>query len=440
MVKRFKLKAAVAAVAFALSGAMVPTMSHAAGMGKINVMSSLGQPFKAEIELTSVSREEAVSLAAKLASPDAHRQANVDFNPALLGLKFEVKRRPSGQYVVEVSSAQPINDPFLDMLVELNWSSGRLVREYTMLLDPNEVTPKPLVKAETAPVSPPVAATTTATQPPVAPAAQAQGATRPKPVEPAPKKGTAQPKSKATETQATGSAAGSYTVKSGDTLGKIARQAAQDGVSLDQMLVALYRANKDAFVGDNMNRLKAGAVLTIPDKETAAAIAAQDARRLIVAQTADFNDYRAKLAGVATTAPATKAAEAPKQAASGKVTTKVEDKAKPTAADQLKLSKADTGKAAGKGVKAAEEDAIAKDRAAKDAKARATTLEKNVADLQKLLEIWRSSKSKPLTRKPPPKTKLQTRPRLMLIKPLLQTMPKRPQTRQKSMPTKRKLT
>src|SRR6185369_17266432 len=97
-----------------------------------------GQPLRAEIELTAVTAEEASELVAKLATPDAFRAANIDFNPALMSLRFEVETRGARQFI-RVSSPQPINEPFVDMLLELSWTNGRLVREYTFLLDPTEM-------------------------------------------------------------------------------------------------------------------------------------------------------------------------------------------------------------------------------------------------------------------------------------------------------------
>ena len=398
MVRRTKMKAVVLAAMLGISAAFAPVAAQAAGLGKISVMSSLGQPLKAEIDLTAVTREEAATIAAKLASPDAFKQANVDFNAALIGLKFAINKRPDGAFYITVTSTQPINDPFVDMLVELNWATGRLVREYTFLLDPSDITPKPVRLAE-APtsVTPPVAAA------PVAPAVTSptqarapEGTSLPKPSEPAPKRGDSKAAPKAAQkSPAAGSTvvatSGSVEVKRGDTLGKIARENLPGGVSLDQMMIALQRANPGAFINDNINLLKTGVVLNMPDQTGAGSISSGDARRLVVAQTADFKDYQAKLAGTAAATPAAKAT-APTQAASGKVTAKVEDKAKPKAdtKDQLKLSKADVGVKGGpasKGVKAAEEEVIAKDRAVKDAQGRVSQLEKNVQDLQKLLEV-----------------------------------------------------
>jgi pilus assembly protein FimV len=164
------------------------------------------------------------------------------------------------------------------------------------------------------------------------------------------------------------------TVQAGDTAGKIAATNKPASVSLDQMLVALLRANPDAFIAGNINRIKAGAVLDLPSAEQAALVEAGEASRTVVAQSRDFNEFRRKLAeGV----PAAQVAAADRQA-SGKLQAKVEDK-KPAAAapDKLTLSKAAVQ------AKAAE-DKIAKERQAKEAAARVAELNKNIAELNRL--------------------------------------------------------
>ncbi|MFS2021371.1 FimV family protein, partial [Massilia sp. CT11-108] len=133
--KSSALKKLTAAVASAL---VLTSAAHAAGLGKLTVLSALGQPLRAEIELTAVSGDEASGLTAKLASPEAFKAANIDFNPALLSLRFNVEQR-GGRQFIRVSSTQPLNEPFVDMLLELSWNNGRLVREYTFLLDPAEL-------------------------------------------------------------------------------------------------------------------------------------------------------------------------------------------------------------------------------------------------------------------------------------------------------------
>lgn len=133
MSSNFKKRAAVAAVASCL--AVTPWFAEAAGLGKITVLSGLGQPLRAELEVNAT-REEVTGMTAQLAPQDAFRQAGIDYASTLLDLRFSVEKRSNGQSVIKVSSSKPVNEPFLDFLVELNWPAGRLVREYTFLLDP----------------------------------------------------------------------------------------------------------------------------------------------------------------------------------------------------------------------------------------------------------------------------------------------------------------
>src|SRR5690606_14389652 len=165
----FKLKTLSAAL---LSVAVLSSV-HAAGLGRLTVQSSLGQPLRAEIELTSVAPDELSSLAPRLAPAEAYRQANIELNPTLLSLRFAVEQRPGGP-VVRVTSTQPVNEPFVDMLLELGGTPGRLVREYTFLLDPPEMRSArpaavaPIVNSQVS-LPPPAAASTPASAP--APAA-----------------------------------------------------------------------------------------------------------------------------------------------------------------------------------------------------------------------------------------------------------------------------
>ena len=183
---------------------------------------------------------------------------------------------------------------------------------------------------------------------------------------------------------------GAYTVKSGDTLGKIAMQNKPGAVSLDQMLVAMFRQNPEAFVANNMNRLKAGAKLSIPTESDAAAITAGEARQEVVAQSADFAQYKSRLAQAAGTAPAAAAAPAPVAAGGGKVTTRVEEKGAPAqpAGDQLKIAKADDKGAA---ATAKADEAAAKQRAVKEEQEKAEQLKRTNEALKKALEVQSKS-------------------------------------------------
>lgn len=388
---QFKMHAAAAAVASCLS--LSPVMAEAAGLGKITVLSGLGQPLRAEVEI-SATRDELAGMTARLAPQDVFRQAGIDFGSNLLDLRFSLDKRANGKSVVKVSSSKPINEPFLDFLVELNWPSGRLVREYTFLLDPPEVAAKGVAvsSVEAKPVAiaagrseggeaPQASARVVAKEP----AAKAEPKAKPKASEAGPAPAPSPEKSEGGATRQ---------VKSGDTLRKIAGETQYEGVSLEQMLVGLHRANADAFIGGNMNRLKAGAILNLPEKEAVAAIPQAEAKKVYLSQTSDWNNYRQKLASAVAQGPAKD--DGASQSAGGKIAAKVEEKAAPAEAskDQVKVSKTEAaakGAAAGKGRSVTEEDVIAKDKALKEANDRLAMLEKNVAELQKLVEMKNQS-------------------------------------------------
>lgn len=352
--------------------------AHALGLGRLSVQSALGEPLRAEIEVTQITPEEASSLNVRVAGPEAFRAAGMDFNPILAGLRATLQRRPDGRPFLQLAAPRPVQDPFLDLILEVDWSGGRLVRDFTMLFDPPSLrgaaargAPASAAAAPAAAPLPPVAS-----PPPPAPtrAERREQAARAK-SDAAVGKAASTPAAPTTATPAREAATGdSYTVKAGDTLGKIADRYRGSAASLDQMLVALFRSNPDAFVGNNVNRLKAGVVLKVPTAEETAQLSNKEARQTLAAQSRDFAEYRRTLAGLAPgAAPDGQTA----RAATGKLDVKVDESKKATAsADKLKLEK---GSAAG--AKAA--DMVASDRAKSEAAARAAELNRNVADLNK---------------------------------------------------------
>jgi pilus assembly protein FimV len=217
-----------------------------------------------------------------------------------------------------------------------------------------------------------------------------QPAPQAEPAQPVPAQPAAETQSKKADPKSSAQPQ-TYQVKKGDTLSKIAGRAKPEGVSLDQMLVALQRANPNAFVGKNINRLRVGQILSLPDAETAGGINDTQAKGIVIAQAADFSSYQKKLAARVAAAAAQKSDEA-KQSATGKITTKVEEQstAANEAKDKLKLSKSGAvSEDASKGgsIAAGAENKIANDKALADANARVKELEKNVSDLAKILEI-----------------------------------------------------
>ncbi|MBI5005707.1 MAG: hypothetical protein HZB95_01145 [Nitrosomonadales bacterium] len=408
----------------------------AAGLGGINVTSSLGQPLKAEIELVSVDKAEKSTLTARLASADSFKNAGLDYPYTLPKLKFQIENRDNGESYVKLTSAQPVNEPFVTLLVELVWSSGKLLREYTFLLDPVDYQPEQPKAEEVKPIEPVLAAPVAAVEPVPAPVAvtpavetpaaaetmpaaaavaeSAVAAAAPEqttPAEQAPAEQASMQESAPVETtslaqdalskeEAIAEAAPQMTsepivVKRGDTLSKIAARIKPADVSLERMLVALYRENAGTFDAHNMNRIRAGKILNVPQGEALQMLPQADAEEEIRAQAADWNVYRQKLAAARTVAEE----RADKQEAAGKISAAVTDKAaadKEPAKEVLKLSKgeAPNDKAVGGGKTTAqekaiakEEEAIAKNKALKEAEQRTAILEKNVKDMQRLAEL-----------------------------------------------------
>lgn len=364
----------MAAAAIALLGLSASEV-FALSLGRITVQSALGEPLRAEIEVPNISSEEAASLKANVASPAAFVAAGLEYNAAMSGLQATLARRSDGRAYIRLSSDRPINDPFVDMILEASWSSGRIVRDYTMLFDPpslKQSAPVPTLAQTPTPVPPPAPASAPAPAKAnvaaTAPASEVARATPTKPaaaVTPTPAKVASKPESSTSQ---------QVLVKSGDTATKIAIRSKSSEVSLDQMLVALLRSNPDAFTNGNLNRLRAGALLELPSSEQAKSVNAAEASQTVVAQSKDFNEFRRTLAG---SAPKT-TVEAADRKSTGKVEAKVEDK-KPasSAADKLTLSK-------GALQSKADEAKLAKERADKDAATRAAELAKNIADLSKL--------------------------------------------------------
>jgi pilus assembly protein FimV len=403
---------------------MFSTATVAVGMGGINVSSGLGEKLKADIDLVAVEKAEKASLVARLASPDSYKNAGVEY-PFNNKFRFEIANHADGEPYLKVTSDQPVNDPFVVMMVELNWASGRLVREYTFLLDPpNFVADQPATAtvqavapvAQAAPVevvapveAAPVEAAVAPVEAVVEPVAPGPVQVQPKPT-PAPANagkfdiaGSKQAAPvKATSKSATkaAAAADSYVVQRGDTLAKIAADEVQSGVSLERTLVALYRANVNEFDNQNMNRLSVGKTLHIPTEKEIAGLKQADAVTEIRAQAEDWNAYRQKLAGAATISK--QSSTTTQQVATGKINSSVADKApvvKQSATEVLKLSKGEAPgdkAAAGAGGKAAvaqdkknaaKEEAITQAKALKEGQARAALLDKNLKDAEKLAKL-----------------------------------------------------
>jgi pilus assembly protein FimV len=369
-------------------------MAEAAGLGRLVVFSALGQPLRAEVEV-SATRQELADMTVRLASPEAFKQVGLDYATALLSMRFNLDKRPDGSAIIRLSSERPINDPFIDVLLELDWPTGRLVREYTFLLDPPEYAAKPFTAPSA--VNLPAAVVPEIAAPQAAPASQAAPVPQAAIVAPdglpidndVRARAIAQVRGEraAQTVQKPGSASRAgegREVKRGDTLHRIAVEMKLEGVSLEQMLVGLFRANPTAFDGKNMNRLRVGAIIAMPERSALESVSGREARRIVAVQSSDWNAYRARLAGAAASSAESDTAS---QGASGKITAKVDDPAEQVPpGDQLKVARAGSG--AGNGAASARaSDEVAGERALKEANERVKLLEKNVEDMQRLIDI-----------------------------------------------------
>lgn len=352
--------------ALVLALLVAPVLAQAAGLGRLTVQSNIGQPLSAEIDLVSVRGDEASSLVARLASVDAYQQSNLQYNSSLNGLKISVERRADGQYFIKVAGSRPVNEPFIDLLIELTASGSKLVREYTALLDPPGYGQQTAAPAVPAPAAAP-------TRPIAAPAAPASA-----PI--------AAPAAKSAPAVASAKAGEYGPVAKGDTLGKIAASLKPEGVSLEQMLVGLYRSNPDAFIRNNMNLVKSGKILRIPDAQELAAVTQSEAVKEVRTQVSDWRAYSGRVADRVGTAPEGGST------ARGRITTKVDEPAASSSRDVVKLSKGEPA-AGGKGLtgtakaRSVQEELVARNKELAEANERIAQLEKTIKDTQKLAEL-----------------------------------------------------
>jgi pilus assembly protein FimV len=272
-------------LALAVSAALSPLGALALGLGDIVTRSSLNESFQADIELVSVEPGEIDSIRAILASPVDFARAGLDRPFLLTQLRFESLELDDGRNVIRITTRDPVREPFLDFLVEVNWPKGRLLKEFTVLLDP----PVTMDRAP-APITPAVVTDIPALarpQPPVVPPSP------PLPIEPEPEP---EPPARSEPPPATFSAYtadGEYgPVRPGDTLWGIAEELAGSDASTEQMAMALFRANPGAFAGNDINKLQADAVLQVPGSAAVLSATRAQARADFRAAVAQKGAYR----------------------------------------------------------------------------------------------------------------------------------------------------
>ncbi len=273
--------------------------AFALGLGQIQVRSQAGEPLLAEIPVVSSDPSELQQLRARLASPETFARIGLQApQGAVSDLQFNVALDAQGRPVIRVTTLQPVQEPLLTFLVEVDWGQGRLVREYSALLDAPDTIAAPAQPPIQAPL--PAQPTTEgrivreaeplaggdippATPEPAEPAAAADAAPVPAPA--------TQPAAPVAAT-APRSTPGEYgPVQAGDTLSQIVQRIApDDSVSVNQMMLALLRSNPEAFIGGNINSLRQGAVLRIPAHDEALSISTREATAEVRAQVARWRE------------------------------------------------------------------------------------------------------------------------------------------------------
>lgn len=284
------------------------------------VQSKQGQALKAEIDILDISAQEQVDFQASLATPEVYKATKLEapaLNGTALDIQVKLLKRSNGTPYLAISSQQAITGNFLDLLLDLRWSTGRLLRAVSVSLD---------------------------------------DARQAAPVNPAP---------------ALGAGPQTLTVQRGDTASALAMDHKSTTVSLDQMLLAMLRSNPDAFVDANVNRMKAGALLTLPTEQEAQAVSREEARQAIQVQTNNFHAYRAELASRAPGGAVPKAG----RDSTGKLEARVDNKKSTAKQDKLTLSKPSNNAA---------EEKIAKQREAQEVASRAAEMGRNIAELGKI--------------------------------------------------------
>ena len=277
---------------------VAPTVVNALGLGKLELQSALNQPFKARVELLSATADELDSLKISLADQEAFQRAGIQRTFLLTSLRFRVEETESGSDYIRIYSSDSIREPFLNFLLEINWSKGRLYREYTVLLDPPTYTvPASRKKAVIHPETP-VVGIDADDHHVVYDLEYEPGKTRisqPAPVTPSYEPPSYEPQT-SYEEPATINYAGSGDygpAVTGDTLWSIAKAARPDSsVSIQQMMLAILSANPEAFIENNINGLKRGAILEIPDATEIDSMDRADVMAQVNSQHALWDEYR----------------------------------------------------------------------------------------------------------------------------------------------------
>jgi pilus assembly protein FimV len=344
----------------------------ALSLGRATVQSSLGQSLSAEIEVAIATEAEAESLTVGMANAQTYAAANLDYSPALKGLKISLQNRGVGNTVIRIVGEQPLNEPVLQLLLEVRWGTGKMVRSFPLFVDPPQAGGQS-APATNATVVPIPAAVVVAEKIPALPPSEAPQDTRS--ASETPKSGSTASPAK-TLPSADAGRRSSAVVRKGQTTRQFAAGINAKGASIDQVMLALLHANPDAYVAGNINRLKAGAELTLDPLPDAQSLSSAEAAREVARQAAAYAAWHKGIAPADSSGHAKKTGEGGEGRSTNKKVGAAPSVAKPEAGkDELKLG-------AAKEKDKAEAEKLAAEMQAKEDAERKAELSKNIEALK----------------------------------------------------------
>ncbi|MDX1560428.1 MAG: FimV/HubP family polar landmark protein, partial [Marinobacter sp.] len=358
------------AVALALAGGLGSGVAQALGLGEIELQSYLNEPLDAEIVLPQSRGVNPADVFVNIASEQAYERVGLDRNQFLSKLRFQVVTRNDGSLIVNVSSREPLREPYLNFLLELTWPSGRLMREYAVLVDPPVYAEESGVQEQVS--TPTVSTTQTTSQPTTSRSAE-----------------SVRRQAQAERSLSSGYQADTFgPTGASDTLWTIAsRMRPDNSVSMQQVMLAIQDLNPNAFMGNNINRLKRGEVLRVPSMDQIQSRTRAEATRLVAQQNQEFQSPQR-------TVDAT-AAQQPEPAAPGAATSGG-DELKLVVAEETGSESTEGGSAGGDselpggvdaGTAVAMEELESARRENDELNSRVEDLQDQVQTLQRLLEL-----------------------------------------------------
>jgi len=363
---------------FLFCALLFPLIGHALQLGKIIVTSSQGQPLNAEIELMLTPGEDTSKLQTSLASKENYESQGIERLAIHNNISVELQKNEKGLTVLKLKSTQPVPDPFLDLLIQVDSAKGRNYREYTVLLDPPET---PIIQQEKI-----VAVDKTDSLPASEKKDARESVDKNKSTHDKDFKNNPKPLDK---NQSSDLASKSITVKPSDTIYKIARENKIPGITTEQMVIGIFNLNELSFTNKNINGLEVGQKIVLPSKDDFMNLSHAKAMAEIKIQSEQWNQYNTKTAAAVADSPKL---GVPKSEILPTPATVIQSQTT-TSTPRIKLTgdtlsnDRNSKEVVQKEINQINDDKTALEKNIKDAEEKITLLEKELADAKKLLAV-----------------------------------------------------